>query len=113
MTVEIFGEIKFEQLPDTFEQLLERLQKLFQIRGINEPQVIYFEYRYSTHRLVIHTGPLFPTNMFKSRFKRLYLYYSPTLKRFELPFGIRNRNLYKKRLELHYQLAKMAVEQWK
>ena len=113
MLIGVSNKIKFNQLPDTFEQFLEWLLKRFQVRNIDKPLVVCLDYHYSTHTLDVCIGPLYPTSMFRSKFKRLYLYYSPSLKRFEIPFSVRNRNLYKKRLELHYQLAKMAVEQWK
>jgi len=98
-----FIEFKFKELPSIFDKFLERLTPAFS-RDPN-PLVVHIDFNFWFHSVVVYTYPLTYNDIFKTQFNRLTLFYSPSLKRFEIPFNVQEKDIYEKCLYLYYELA--------
>jgi len=98
-----FVEFKFSELPSTFDKFLERLASLFS-RDPN-PLVVHIDFNFWFYSVIVYTYPLTYNDIFKVQFNKPTLFYSPSLKRFEVPFNVQERDIYEKCLYLYYELA--------
>ena len=100
-----FLEYKFSEIPHTFDDFLKHLESIYCRSPY--PLIVHIDCNFWFRTVQVYSYPLSPNDVFTTQFSKPTLFYSPSLRCFDIPFNVQEKDVYEKCLYLYYELVSL------